>query len=47
MVWYSLRLAGTKKKKKTAQSKSMSLMYNYMKKKENWKRELSAKERNF
>ena len=46
MVWYSLRLAGTKKKK-TAQSKSMSLMYNYMKKKENWKRELSAKERNF
>lgn len=44
MVWYSLRLAGTKKKK--AQSKSMSLMYNYMKEEENWKRELSAKERN-
>ena len=34
------------RKKKTAQSNSMALMYNYMKEKENRKRELSAKERN-
>ena len=46
MVWYSLRLAGTKKKK-TAQSKSMSFMYNYMKEKENWKRELRVRKETF